>query len=608
MATLEERLQRAQAAALAGRLQAAQATVAPEQAQAASQSPMGALNEGLMAELMAARQGASPVTRTLTGEANYPVVGELMMQESDIGPAGTMIQIGRDAFAQFDPETMVVFPEGGRMMVYERTPEMEEGALTRLGRLIGIGALAPTTMGETTQRAARPSQMQRSVEAMDQAGVTPTVPLATEGETARRVAQITRSIPFGGAPIDRGLARTREEIEGAAANVARQFGTAEQATEGGEVARLAGQDWLKRWRETGRTLDRKLRSNFGDTKIELTQFRQALDEPFEEFDNPALAELFPQEWLNKWRETVQASDGTVSYNDLLTLKQRIGKEISKPVILADKDRGQLERLYGALSDDLQTAADSISPEVGKAVSERNAYWSQGYDRIKQSLREVLDPQGTPERVFETLLQISREKGKTANIRKLRDIRDTVGPEAWGDVASSVLVRMGRAPGSAEVDTAFSPQSFFTNWNNLSDRAKEVLFSGNSAGRRNLDNLTRNVLPQLRRLERLENVSQTGQAVMGGGLGAGAVTGLAMGEPLAVLGTVGTMVGANALSRALMNPRFTRAIARGATASQNASWNAPRWWARNLPRLRALVETNPDLDPVVSAIEQTAPQQ
>ncbi len=595
--------------ALIADMQANNAAVrAAEPAQPSPVSPMGALNEGLMAEIMAARQGASPVTRTLAGQPNYPVVGELMMRESDIGPAGTMIQTGRDAFTQFNPESMVVFPEGGRMMVYERTPEMEEGALSRLGRLTGIGALAPTTLGQTTQRLARPSAMQQSVEAMEQAGVTPTIPLTTQGETARRVAQATRSIPFGGSPIDRGLARTRDEIESAAANLVRQFGSAEQATEGGTVARVAGQEWLQNWRQAGQRIDQSLRRNFGDADIPLTEFRQALNEPFEEFDNPALAELFPQEWMNRWRETVQASDGSVSYNDLLTLRQRIGKEISKPVIIADKDRGQLERLYGALSSDLENAADAISPELGLAVRERNAYWSAGYDRIKRSLREVLDEQGTPERVFETIMQISRERGKSANIQKLLDIRDTVGPEAWGDVASSVLVRMGRAPGGSQVDTAFSPQTFFTNYNNMSEAAKAALFSGNSAGRRNLDNLTRNVLPQLRRLERLENVSQTGQAVMGGGLGAGAVTGLALGQPMAVLGAAGTMAGANALSRALMNPRFTRALASAATASRNASWNGPRWWARNLPRFRALVETNPDLEPVVSAIEQTAPQE
>ena len=494
MASLEERrraamldMRRQQA------LQAQSAPVVPGPPREAPQSPMGLLNEGLMAEIMAARQGASPVTRTLAGEPNYPVVGELMTMESEYGPAGTMIKVPQGA-VQFDPGQHVAFPEGGRMVVYQRTPEMEENALMRLGRMVGIGALAPTTMGQTTQRLTRPSQMAQRVEAMEQAGVSPTLPLVTEGETSRRVAQAARSIPFGGAPIDRGLARTREEIEQAAARTVRQFGTAEEMTEGGEVARLAGQKWLRRWREQGRVRDKALKKEFGDEKIPLTKFRAALDEPFEQFDDPSLAELFPQEWLNKWRQTIEASGGEVSYNDLLTLKQRIGKELSKPVIIADKDRGQLERLYGALSDDLQVKANQISPDLKKQVQARNQYWSEGYDRIKRSLKEVLDPEGTPERVFETILQVSRAKGKGADIQKLRDIRNTVGPEAWGDIASSVLVRLGRAPGGAQTDTAFSPQTFLTQWNNLSDNAKEVLFSGNSAGRRALDNLTENVLP------------------------------------------------------------------------------------------------------------------
>ena len=583
----------------------------PQQAQTAPQAPLGAFNEGLAAEYMAAVQGTSPVTRTLAGEANYPVVGELLTAETELGPANTVVQAGPDQFVDFNPQTHVVFPEGGRMVVYERTPEMEEGAITRGARMVGLGALAPafaTAPARAMRGLTPPSQLERTARQFQQAGIEPRLPAITDAPGVRMTAQGIGGVPMGGGPIKAGVDRTVGEYIDGLGRAALQYGTAQESREGGTAVIRGAQQWFDEWRDAGRAMDRALEPRFGSQPIELNAFYDALNAPLRQWNDPRLAEMFGNERLDQWRRVIADTEGAVSYNDLLNLRREIGDELAKPAIINDIDQSQLRRFYGALSQDLRDAARNIDPALERDVIRRNNYWSEGFDRIDTALKEPLRPDATPERVFERIMQIGKEKGKSANTKELARLRRSMPAERWGDLASSVIARMATAPaGQQAAGGRFSPTTFLTNWNAMSPQAKNILFSGNPDGRRALDRLANVIGPQLNRLREYENVSRTGNvqgmiALGGAGIFAGLPTALS------------AAIGANATGRVLMNPRFTTWLARTATrakAAQRKMARLPedarqaftqRFWAQNLGRLRALVEKDESLEPVLAELE------
>ena len=52
------------------------------------------------------------------------------------------------------------------------------------------------------------------------------------------------------------------------------------------------------------------------------------------------------------------------------------------------------------------------------------------------------------------------------------------PERWDTVVTTLVRQLGqRKAGKIELDQQFSPQTFLTSWNQMSPRAKEILFSG-----------------------------------------------------------------------------------------------------------------------------------
>ena len=575
-----------------------------------SESPLGAFNEGLVNEMLAASQGASPVTATLQGAENYPVVGELITGETDYGPANTMVNVGRGNVIPFDPDQHVVFSEGGRMRVFQRTPEMEEGRMSRLGRLFGLGSLVTPMQGAKVAAQSGPSRFAQNVQAIEEAGLTPTVPLAAEGTAPARLAQATRAVPFGGGPVERGMARTRAETEEALGATVEAYGEAADAETTGEALRAATKGWLDRWRKTGvqndKNLSRSLRKA-GVDEVKLDRTAEVFEDPFKMFDNEDLAKQFEDAWFQRLSKALEEGDDTVSLNDLYQLRRSIGKMMEKPMVVADQDRGQLKAIYRALSKDLEEAARKAGGEdLVKQVRERNKYWADGFDRIEKSLTQALDERVNPERVFERVMGAAAGKGARANMRYLRDLRNSVDPETWGDVASSVLLRMGTGPARGQTATsAFNPGTFLTNYRNMSKPARDLLFGGNRQAQRGLDRIVNDILPKTERAKEFENVSRSGEVGTAAATGGAMLTGLLSGNLGLTLGPLALMGGSNATGRALMNPRFTRWLAKVSGDGQKVQALGENFWPQRLAQLRTIVASNPELQPALEAYERAA---
>src|SRR5690606_38574524 len=145
----------------------------------------------------------------------------------------------------------------------------------------------------------------------------------------------------------------------------------------------------------------------------------------------------------------------------------------------------------------------------------NAFWRKRIETIDEVLEPVLG-KTSPKSGEQIVTAIENmAKPKTGNAARLRQLFAAMPPEEARSVSATVISRMGQpTAGAAEKGSGFSSNTFLTNWNNLSPRARAVLFPKE----------TREALDRLATVSR--GVKQAGSAMntsnTAGALGAQAV--------------------------------------------------------------------------------------
>lgn len=283
--------------------------------------------------------------------------------------------------------------------------------------------------------------------------------------------------------------------------------------------------------------------------------------------------------------------GVVPFDVLRKFRTHVGKLTERPDIsgYVGGESGQINRLYGALSDDLNAAAAGAGNDAARALSLYNRYARIQLSGNKPFLDKV-DSQ-FPEQIVGNLVS-SGKRGATA----VRQLRNNLKPEEWDDVVATVVHRMGQAaPGAqnAAGDT-FSPATFLTNWNRMSPEAKAALFDGRryKSLRPELDRLAR-IAASAKDATKMANASGTGQTnfymniaqgslpVMG--YAAGGVEGAAVGAAASYGGPYG-------LARLMTNPSFIKWLARG-TRIEPTNYNGMR---AHLGRLAVIAQGEPEV--------------
>ena len=178
--------------------------------------------------------------------------------------------------------------------------------------------------------------------------------------------------------------------------------------------------------------------------------------------------------------------GDVSFSALRKARTHIGKSLEQPSIsgYVGDEGAQFRRIYGALTEDIKAAADAAGPDAKKAWETANRY---ARTNLKARIPALEDVAAKSDTAYKWLMQGSNDTGA-----KLAVMRKNLQPNEWDEIVATSIQRMGRATAgnqNAEGDI-FSPATFLTNWNKLSNGAKTELFGGKKyAGlRKELDNL------------------------------------------------------------------------------------------------------------------------
>jgi len=465
-------------------------------------------------------------------------------------------------------------------------PGMKAGQVMGSDRLADpmLYGFSPGNIGRASVPPGNPAATAR-LKDFEAQGITPSVPVVGQGRATGIAAQAGRILPFS--PVQRGIERNTLEMQGATERAAAGLGTAVDEFAGGNVARNA----MTRFASDKSQAKSDYNTFFGHMRgapdAPIPNTLRVLTDLKGRFPNaPGLTGIFTAPPILRMEEelrprtvsipgqtspvlnqfgqpttvtpaqTVQKG-GKLGMDELKAMRSRIGEKLESPTIGPDSiPRGELKQLYGALTEDMRSAAAARGPAAVRALAK-----AEGNYKIRMGIIDRLDAitnKDAPEGVFQALDRAATTGGGQDS-GLLSAVKRVTTPAEWNDIGSAVIRRLGnpkpgqpRAPGEPD----FSVGSLATNWRKLTPRAKDMLFGPDKPGtpRAGLEELSR-VAASLQNVGKLANTSHTAEvgaafAMVGelfGSLAAGRV-------PIPELAAYAGSYGA---SKLLMSPAFAR---------------------------------------------------
>lgn len=246
--------------------------------------------------------------------------------------------------------------------------------------------------------------------------------------------------------------------------------------------------------------------------------------------------------------------GQLSWDDLKRFRTYVGEKAGSPSFQNDTSKDALRGLYGALSDDMRATAMAEGPEAAKAFERANSYYRARQARIDDVISPILgdDMSKSAESALRQINNWAASKGRGDFARLSQALRSLPADEA-NTVRATIFSKLGEVPKGRQsgAGDVFSPSDFATHWNNISPRAKSILFPDKKYQQDLRDIAT--IADAMKRSGEFANTSRTALA----GNSIGLVTMGLMGSPIAAGGIAGSQLGVGKL---LASPRFARWLA------------------------------------------------
>jgi hypothetical protein len=382
--------------------------------------------------------------------------------------------------------------------------------------------------------------------------------VASDSMAVQRAGAAVRNVPFAGDPLVKASERAMSQLGTAADDVARGFGGSDAAQSGANVRDAISVGWKGRVNNVTEKLydavDQKVNPN-ATTKLTNTQGVVA----------QILSSRQAARLQNATGGAVDAVENAIkdpaglTYEGVKRLRSEIGRLIDSPnLTAADIPQSELRQVYGALTKDLGDTVQNAGGTAARSAWERANKFAAAAAKRKEELQKIVGAEND-EGVLNRLTLAASTKG-SANVYLLRKAKSAIGPDTWDEVAGTLVSRMGR-----DKQGQFSGQRFLTDYGNLSDEAKNLLFKGTGRADlgRALDDIA-TVSSRFKDLQKFSNPSGTSQNVAGGSMLAGMAV-----DPVT---TIGTIIGARGLASVLASPASASSMARWAKVYSAAVTN------------------------------------
>ena len=523
----------------------------------------------------------------------------------------------------------------GKIRVYARTPETDEGRMSAGGRLLQTGMATETPRFGTEGLAAGarvlgigsrgsrvpavhpawlpPDAAPEAVQAAERLGVNLPKAIASDSGNTHFVGQFLKGQP-GGAPLRTAIEQGQQGEQGLAGALRRTTADA-----GGVAApRNAGGAVTTGLEDVFRPESQKLVKQLYDRVDGLVDPRRTA--PLAEVQR-AVSDILARRQargnndLGKAVETVSGAlqrRGGLTYEaikDLRTELREIKQKGDKGGLLPEgMSQRELGDIYTALTKDLGNAAEITGGPAARTAWERANQLSADRKEALEVLNKVIGGKArSDEGVYEAIQRMAGT-GPGADLHTLSTARSALhgipgimpgAPGAWEHVASTVISRLGQ-----DSHGNFSPNLFLRDYNDLSPEGKRVLFHG--VGRGNvigaLDDIA-TVSDKYAKAGKLANTSGTSGHATLAGVATVAAERLMEGDWKTPITLLGVGIGANVTSRLLGAPataasvaRWTRAVDALAQAPGARAWAAYNIASRNLANTAAAAGGDPSIAP------------
>lgn len=461
-------------------------------------------------------------------------------------------------------------------------------------------------LGGGTQKAKQLADKFRSLRIDPPAGA------VSSSITVGTLEKALEASPLSSDIVQKQATRVLEQITQAAKNTVAKIGLPVSKQEMGGVIKTAASNAAGRFEARQNAAYEKAFDLIGkDAPVALDAVR-ALRESLENQLNEAPGSL--QRSLGQAINTLKtiemdatesAVSGTIPFSALRQIRTAIGKDLDEPLLAGStgSQNAAMRQVYGALTEDMSAVAKLAGPEARKALEVADRYTRAWMNTAGVTLNKI-GKFDTEERAYTFAMSKLGDGG--TNLQRLRNQFE---PEEWDTVAASVLERIGRARAGGQdfSGEVFSVKEFVSNWNNMSDEAKNALFGGKRYAemRQGLDTLLE-VGSSLKGVEKLANTSNTGRVVVT------YLTFTGMSSGLAEMVTGG---GAGTFTAFLAGGLGSRYAAKLITSPKFINWlttpvTNPKGIGAHFGRLTAIAAEDPALKEPIAAFLRTfegAPQ-
>lgn len=354
------------------------------------------------------------------------------------------------------------------------------------------GAFAPNIPSATAAVTRRvlgtrvtPEEIVKNVEAFRAAGTEPTMAQVTGGRTAQGAEVLLSRVPGGAGVMAGTVERQQREIGERVGGLAEEIAPgATPMTAGAEIKRGITEAFIPAQRDQQRKLYGALSKYIpAQSSVQADNTISILNEltkPIARMENLSRNQIITNKFLEglkrDFSKDVLDNKGNVPYEGLAGFRTRIGERLERVDLAPEIDKQQLNRLYGAISEDMREAARRAGPEAETAFNQANEFTRKFHERIDR-IQPVVN-RLFPEDVYNAAISGTLGRGRSTQIA---EIMSSLPGDARKEVASAFLQKMGTGVPSVQDASGqlFSAETFLTNWAKLSQSkgAKEAIFGG-----------------------------------------------------------------------------------------------------------------------------------